>query len=131
NYDPRAKIIKEAAYQVFEVTGKSPLIDVALELEKIALDDEYFVKRRLYPNVDFYSGIIYDAMGFPVEMFPVLFAIPRTSGWMAQGEERVLEEEQRIARPKQLYVGHDERPSLPLDARRDAGPLETEVHGPL
>jgi len=131
NYDPRAKIIKEAAYQVFEVTGKSPLIDVALELEKIALDDEYFVKRRLYPNVDFYSGIIYDAMGFPVEMFPVLFAIPRTSGWMAQWAEMVLDEEQRIARPKQVYIGHGERAYLPLDARRDAGPGETEVRGPL
>ena len=131
NYDPRAKIIKEAAYQVFEVTGKSPLIDVALELEKIALDDEYFVKRRLYPNVDFYSGIIYDAMGFPVEMFPVLFAIPRTSGWMAQWAEMVLDEEQRIARPKQVYTGHAERAYLPLDARRDVGPSETEVSGSL
>ncbi len=131
NYDPRAKIIKEIAYQVFEVTGRSPLIDVALELEKIALDDEYFVKRKLYPNVDFYSGIIYDAMGFPVEMFPVLFAIPRTSGWMAQWAEMVLDEEQRIARPTQLYVGHDERPYLPLDRRRDIGAQETEVRGPL
>jgi citrate synthase len=132
NYDPRARIIKEIAYQVFEVTGRSPLIDVALELEKIALDDEYFVKRRLYPNVDFYSGIIYDAMGFPVEMFPVLFAIPRTSGWMAQWAELVLDEEQRIARPTQLYVGSDMRPYLPLDRRRDIGAQEeTEVRGPL
>src|SRR5262245_20586433 len=131
NYDPRAKIIKEAAYKVFEVTGKSPLIDVALELERIALEDDYFVKRRLYPNVDFYSGIIYDAMGFPVEMFPVLFAIPRTAGWMAQWAEMVLDEEQRIARPKQVYVGHGERSYVPLDGRRDAGPLETEVRGPL
>jgi citrate synthase len=131
NYDPRAKIIKECAHQVFEVTGKSPLIDIALELEKIALDDEYFVKRKLYPNVDFYSGIIYDAMGFPVEMFPVLFAIPRTAGWMAQWAELVLDEEQRIARPKQLYIGHDERPYLPLDARRDVGAQETEITGPL
>jgi citrate synthase len=131
NYDPRAKIIKECAHQVFEVTGKSPLIDIALELERIALDDEYFVKRKLYPNVDFYSGIIYDAMGFPVEMFPVLFAIPRTAGWMAQWAELVLDEEQRISRPKQLYVGRDERPYLPLDARRDIGAKETEVRGPL
>src|SRR6476659_806731 len=96
NYDPRAKIIKDVAHQVFEVTGKSPLIDIALELEKIALDDEYFVKRRLYPNVDFYSGIISEAMGFPMEMLPVLFAIPRTAGWMAQWAELVLDEEQKI-----------------------------------
>src|SRR5499433_940191 len=131
NYDPRAKIIKEVAYQVFEVTGRSPLIDIALELEKIALDDEYFVKRKLYPNVDFYSGIIYDAMGFPVEMFPVLFAIPRTSGWMAQWAEMVLDEEQRIARPRQLYMGAGLRHYVPLEQRQDAGPLETEVRGPL
>src|SRR5499425_214652 len=109
NYDPRARIIKQIAEQVFRVTGKNPLIDIALELEKIALNDEYFVKRRLYPNVDFYSGIIYEAMGFPVEMFPVLFAIPRTSGWMAQWAEMLLDEDQRIARPKQLYIGADKR----------------------
>src|SRR4029453_16822350 len=132
NYDPRAKIIKEIAHQVFQVTGKSPLIAIALELEKIALDDDYFVKRKLYPNVDFYSGIIYDAMGFPVEMFPVLFAIPRTSGWMAQWAEMVLDEEQRIARPKQLYIGAAERSYLPLDRGRDMGaPEEPEVRGPL
>jgi len=132
NYDPRAKIIKDVAHQVFEVTGKSPLIDIALELEKIALDDEYFVKRRLYPNVDFYSGIIYEAMGFPMEMFPVLFAIPRTAGWMAQWAELVLDEEQKISRPKQLYMGHEERPYAALDSRRDAGAQEeTEVHGPI
>jgi citrate synthase len=131
NYDPRAKIIKEIAHQVFQVTGKSPLIDIALELEKIALDDDYFVKRKLYPNVDFYSGIIYDAMGFPVEMFPVLFAIPRTAGWMAQWAEMVLDEEQRIARPKQLYIGHGERSYPPLDTRRDVGAQETEIRGPL
>ncbi len=131
NYDPRAKIIKEIAYQVFQVTGRSPLIDIALELEKIALDDEYFVKRKLYPNVDFYSGIIYDAMGFPTAMFPVLFAIPRTAGWMAQWAELVLDEEQRIARPKQVYIGHDARPYPPLDTRRDIGAKETEVRGPL
>jgi citrate synthase len=131
NYDPRAKIIKEVAHQVFEVTGKSPLIDIALELERIALDDEYFVKRRLYPNVDFYSGIIYEAMGFPMEMFPVLFAIPRTSGWMAQWAELVLDEEQKISRPRQLYVGYEGRPYAPLDARRDVGAQETEISGPL
>jgi citrate synthase len=131
NYDPRAKIIKEVAHQVFEVTGKSPLIDIALELERIALDDEYFVKRKLYPNVDFYSGIIYEAMGFPMEMFPVLFAIPRTSGWMAQWAELVLDEEQKISRPRQLYVGYEGRPYAPLDARRDVGAQETEISGPL
>ena len=131
NYDPRAKIIKEVAHQVFGVTGKNPLIDIALELEKIALDDDYFVKRKLYPNVDFYSGIIYEAMGFPMAMFPVLFAIPRTSGWVAQWAELVLDEEQKISRPKQLYIGHDARSYLPLDARRDEGAQETEVRGPL
>ncbi len=131
NYDPRAKIIKQIAYEVFEVTGRSPLIDIALELERIALEDDYFVGRKLYPNVDFYSGIIYDAMGFPVEMFPVLFAIPRTSGWMAQWAEMLLDEEQRIARPKQLYVGYDERKYVPLEQRLDGGALETEVRGPL
>jgi citrate synthase len=131
NYDPRAKIIKEIAHQVFQVTGKSPLIDIALELEKIALDDDYFVKRKLYPNVDFYSGIIYDAMGFPVEMFPVLFAIPRTAGWTAQWAEMLLDEEQRIARPKQLYIGHGERSYPALDRRRDVGAQETEIRGPL
>src|SRR5438128_8553628 len=109
NYDPRAKIIKQIAHQVFEVTGKNPLIDIALELEKIALDDEYFIKRRLYPNVDFYSGIIYQAMGFPVEMFPVLFAIPRASGWLAQWQEMLGDGEQKIARPRQIYTGADER----------------------
>jgi citrate synthase len=131
NYDPRAKIIKEIAYEVFEVTGKNPLIDIALELERIALQDDYFVKRKLYPNVDFYSGIIYEAMGIPVSMFPVLFAIARTSGWMAQWAEMVTDEEQKIMRPKQIYLGHDERPYVPLDQRRDGGALETEVVGPL
>ena len=131
NYDPRAKIIKRIAYEVFEVTGKNPLIDIALELERIALQDDYFVSRRLYPNVDFYSGIIYEAMGLPVAMFPVLFAIARTAGWMAQWAEMLLDEEQKITRPKQLYVGHDERPYVPLDQRRDGGALETEVSGPL
>ena len=131
NYDPRAKIIKRIAYEVFEVTGKNPLIDIALELERIALQDDYFVTRRLYPNVDFYSGIIYEAMGLPVTMFPVLFAIARTAGWMAQWAELVTDEEQKITRPKQLYLGHDERPYVPLDQRRDGGALETEVSGPL
>ena len=131
NYDPRAKIIKKIAYDVFEVTGKNPLIDIALELERIALQDDYFVKRRLYPNVDFYSGIIYEAMGIPVAMFPVLFAIARTSGWMAQWAEMVLDEEQKITRPKQIYLGYDERRYVPLDQRRDGGALETEVLGPL
>ena len=131
NYDPRAKIIKRIAYEVFEVTGKNPLIDIALELERIALQDEYFVTRKLYPNVDFYSGIIYEAMGLPVSMFPVLFAIARTSGWMAQWAEMLLDEEQKITRPKQIYLGYDERPYVPLDQRRDGGALETEVYGPL
>ena len=131
NYDPRAKIIRRMAHQVFEVTGKNPLIDIALELERIALQDEYFVSRKLYPNVDFYSGIIHEAMNLPVAMFPVLFAIARTAGWMAQWAELVTDEEQKIARPKQIYVGHDERAYVPLDQRRDGGALETEVYGPL
>src|ERR1041385_4611817 len=117
NYDPRAKIIKRIAEQVFEVTGKNPLIDIAVELERIALEDEYFVKRKLYPNVDFYSGLIYQAMGFPLAMFPVLFAIPRTSGWMAQWAEMVRDEEQRIARPRQLYLGEGERHYTPIESR--------------
>ena len=109
NYDPRAKMIKQIAAQVFEVTGRNPLLDIALELERIALQDEYFIKRKLYPNVDFYSGIIYQAMGFPVDMFPVLFAIPRTAGWIAQWEEMLLDGEQKIARPRQIYDGEDIR----------------------
>jgi citrate synthase len=109
SYDPRAKILKNMAHQVFEVTGKNPLIDLAVELERIALSDEYFITRKLYPNVDFYSGLIYQAMGFPVDMFPVLFAIPRTVGWLAQWEEMLLDPEQKIARPRQLYVGSDKR----------------------
>jgi citrate synthase len=118
SYDPRAKIIKRTAYEVFEVTGRNPLLDVALELERIALEDEYFVSRRLYPNVDFYSGLIYQAMGFPVEMFPVLFAIPRTAGWIAQWEEMLLDKDQKIARPRQIYVGADVRDFVPRDERR-------------
>ena len=117
NYDPRARIIKQVAYEVFEVTGKDPLLDIALELERIALEDEYFVKRKLYPNVDFYSGIIYQAMKFPVDMFPVLFAIARTSGWIAQWEEMLLDEDQKIARPRQIYLGADERDYVPLEQR--------------
>jgi citrate synthase len=109
NYDPRARIIKQVAEEVFEVTGKNRLLSIALELERIALDDEYFISRKLYPNVDFYSGIIYQAMKFPVEMFPVLFAIPRVSGWMAQWEEMLLDSEQKIARPRQIYLGSEER----------------------
>ncbi len=109
NYDPRAKIIKKLAYDVFQVTGTNPMLDIALELEHIALEDEYFVSRKLYPNVDFYSGLIYQAMGFPMEMFTVLFAIGRTAGWMAQWEEMLLDKEQKIARPRQIYQGHRSR----------------------
>jgi citrate synthase len=117
NYDPRANIIKTMADRVFEVTGRNPLLDIALELERIALEDEYFVKRKLYPNVDFYSGLIYQAMGFPEDMFPVLFAIPRTSGWLAQWEEMLQDKDQKIARPRQIYKGPSERPYVPLEAR--------------
>jgi citrate synthase len=117
SYDPRAKVIKRMADQVFEVTGTNPLLKIALELEKIALEDEYFVKRKLYPNVDFYSGLIYEAMGFPVEMFPVLFAIPRVSGWLAQWEELLKDPEQKIARPRQLYMGYEKRDVVPLHKR--------------
>jgi citrate synthase len=117
SYDPRAKIIKRTADEVFEVTGKNPLLEIALELERIALEDEYFIKRKLYPNVDFYSGLIYQAMGFPVERFPVLFAIPRTSGWIAQWEEMLLDPEQKIARPKQVYIGAARRDYVPLSSR--------------
>jgi citrate synthase len=127
NFDPRGKIIKKLAYEVFEVTGKNPLIDIALELERIALEDEYFVKRRLYPNVDFYSGIIYQAMGFPVSMFPVLFAIPRTSGWMAQWAEMVRDGEQKIARPQQIYLGEGPRPYLPIEERPEPSMREDAV----
>ena len=117
SYDPRAKIIKKTADAVFEVTGRNPLLDIALELERIALQDEYFITRKLYPNVDFYSGLIYQAMGFPVTMFPVLFAIPRTAGWIAQWEEMILDPEQKIARPRQIYVGANRRDYVPLTAR--------------
>ncbi len=117
NYDPRARICKRIAYEVFEVMGRNPLIDIALECERIALEDDYFVTRRLYPNVDFYTGLIYQAMGFPMTMFPVLFAIPRTSGWIAQWQEMLLDPEQKIARPRQVYVGYDQRSYIPLDHR--------------
>ena len=117
NFDPRATIIKKMADQVFEVTGRNSLLDIALELERIALQDEYFVKRKLYPNVDFYSGLIYQAMGFPLDMFPVLFAIPRTSGWLAQWEEMLEDKDQKIARPRQVYLGAGRRDYLPLDKR--------------
>jgi citrate synthase len=118
NYDPRARIVKQIAYEVFDVMGKNPLIEIALECERIALEDEYFVKRRLYPNVDFYTGLIYQSMGFPVTMFPVLFAIPRTSGWIAQWEEMLLDPEQKISRPRQVYLGSDLRSYKAMDERK-------------
>jgi len=117
SYDPRAKVIKRIADLVFSITGKNPLLEIALELERIALQDEYFITRKLYPNVDFYSGLIYQAMGFPVEMFPVLFAIPRTAGWIAQWEEMLLDPEQKIARPRQIYTGPAQRDYIPRDKR--------------
>jgi citrate synthase len=123
NYDPRAKIIKRVADEVFEVTGRNPWLDVALELEKIALEDEYFVSRKLYPNVDFYSGIIYQALGLPVAMFPVMFAIPRTSGWLAQWLELIEDPEQKIARPRQLFIGAGERDYMPIARRKAADEL--------
>jgi citrate synthase len=115
NYDPRAKIIKEAADQVFAVTGKNPLLDIALKLEEAALSDDYFISRKLYPNVDFYSGLIYQAMNFPVEMFTVLFAIPRVCGWLAHYQE-LLDQDQKIYRPRQLWIGADERPYVPMES---------------
>jgi citrate synthase len=125
NYDPRAKIIKWAADQVFEATGRNPKIEIALELERIALQDEYFVTRKLYPNVDFYSGIIYQALGFRPEMFTVLFAIPRTVGWLAQWEEMVLDPEQKIARPRQIYTGYGSRDWVPIEKRARVKPSST------
>jgi citrate synthase len=118
NFDPRAKIIKRMAEEVFEVTGRNPLLDIALELERIALQDEYFVKRKLYPNVDFYSGLIYEALGIPTKAFTVLFAIPRTSGWLAQWQEMLEDSEQKIARPRQVYLGSGERSFVPMAKRR-------------
>ncbi|HVO81490.1 MAG TPA: citrate synthase [Terriglobales bacterium] len=117
NYDPRAKVIKWTAERVFEVTGRNPKLDIALELERIALEDDYFIKRKLYPNVDFYSGIIYQAMGFRPEMFTVLFAIPRTVGWLAQWQEMLTDAEQKIARPRQVWTGHEVRQFVPLGKR--------------
>ncbi len=117
NYDPRARVIKWAADQVFEVTGRNPRLDIALELERIALEDEYFIKRKLYPNVDFYSGIIYQAMGFRPEMFTVLFAIPRTVGWLAHWQEMLEDPEQKIARPRQIYTGPEMRQFVPVEMR--------------
>jgi len=117
NYDPRASIIKKLADQVFEVTGRNPKLEIALELERIALQDDYFVKRKLYPNVDFYSGLIYQAMRFPVDMFPVLFAIGRMSGWLAQWQEMLQDTEQKIARPRQVYLGSGAR-DVPMLSKR-------------
>jgi len=117
NYDPRARIIKRIADEVFEVMGRNPLTEIALECERIALEDDYFISRKLYPNVDFYSGLIYQSMGFPMTMFPVLFAIPRTSGWIAQWEEMLLDREQKIARPRQVYLGQEQRGYIPIESR--------------
>lgn len=117
NYDPRARIIESVADEVLAITGKNPLLDIAQELEKIALDDDYFVERQLYPNVDFYSGLIYQAIGFPVEMFPVLFAVARTAGWLAQWQEMLTDEDQKIARPRQVYTGHGTRDYIALEQR--------------
>jgi citrate synthase len=117
SYDPRAKLIKKVAYDVFAQTGLNPKLEIALELERIALEDEYFNKRKLYPNVDFYSGLIYQAMGYPTEYFTVLFALGRMPGWLAQWEEMLLDKDQKIARPRQIYRGHEERPYVPLDRR--------------
>ncbi len=124
NYDPRAKIIKWTADRVFEVTGRNPKLEIALELERIALEDEYFVKRKLYPNVDFYSGIIYQALGFKPAMFTALFAIPRTVGWLAQWQEMVVDAEQKIARPRQIYTGQRTRRFLPMEERQAAGAMK-------
>jgi citrate synthase len=123
NYDPRAKIIKWAADRVFEVTGRNAKIEVALELERIALEDDYFVQRKLYPNVDFYSGIMYQAMGFKPEMFTVLFAIPRATGWLAQWQELLADPEQKIARPRQIWIGHEQREFVPMEKRSPSGVL--------
>jgi citrate synthase len=117
NFDPRATLIKKTAYEVFEVTGMNPLLKIALELEKVALNDEYFVSRKLYPNVDFYSGLIYQALGFPVDMFTVLFAIPRTVGWLAHMQELLNDKDQKISRPRQWYTGADERNYIAVEKR--------------
>ncbi|MHB1090770.1 MAG: citrate/2-methylcitrate synthase, partial [Ilumatobacteraceae bacterium] len=117
NFDPRATIIKKTAYDVFDVTGSNPLLDIALKMEEVALSDDYFVSRKLYPNVDFYSGLIYQALGFPVEMFTVLFAIPRTVGWLSHMSELLKDREQKISRPRQWYIGEDEREYTPIVTR--------------
>ena len=130
SYDPRATVIKKQAYRVFEVTGKNPWLDVALELERIALQDDYFVSRRLYPNVDFYSGLIYQAMGFQPAMFPVLFAIGRTTGWIAQWQEMLADKEQKIARPRQVYLGEGERDYVPADQRDVGAPRKHPTEAP-
>jgi citrate synthase len=117
SYDPRATIIKDVAHELFEVTGTNSLIDIALELERIALQDDFFISRKLYPNVDFYSGIMMQALGFPVDMFPVLFAIPRCAGWLAQWIEMIDDPEQKIARPRQVYIGYDKRDYVPVEER--------------
>jgi len=127
NYDPRAKIIKKIAFDVFEVTGRNTLLDIALELEKIALEDDYFIERKLYPNVDFYSGLIYQAMGFPLDMFPVLFAIGRTPGWLAQWTEHMLDEEQKISRPRQIYTGAGKRDYQPVSERTPNASEERKI----
>ena len=126
SYDPRAKLIKKVAYDVFEQTGLNPKLEIALELERIALEDEYFIKRKLYPNVDFYSGLIYQAMGYPMDYFTVLFAIGRTPGWLAQWEEMLLDKDQKIARPRQIYVGWETRDFVPLEKRGDRRKVERE-----
>ncbi len=126
SYDPRAKLIKKVAYDVFEQTGLNPKLEIALELERIALEDEYFIKRKLYPNVDFYSGLIYQAMGYPMDYFTVLFAIGRTPGWLAQWEEMLLDKDQKIARPRQIYVGSETRDFVPLEKRGDRRAVERE-----
>ena len=128
NYDPRAKIIKKIAFDVFDITGRNALLDIALELEKIALEDEYFISRKLYPNVDFYSGLIYQAMGFPLDMFPVLFAIGRTPGWLAQWTEHMDDDEQKIARPRQIYLGEDKRDYVAIEDRpKLTHPIEKKI----
>ncbi|TMB96170.1 MAG: citrate synthase [Chloroflexi bacterium] len=129
SYDPRAAIIKRTSDEVLDLTGHSPLLEIAKELERIALEDEYFIERKLYPNVDFYSGIIYQALGFPVDMFPVLFAIPRTAGWLAQWREMIEDDEQKIARPRQVYIGPERRDYVPLEQRSPPLPFALP-HGP-
>jgi citrate synthase len=126
SYDPRAKLIKKVAYDVFEQTGLNPKLEIALELERIALEDEYFIKRKLYPNVDFYSGLIYQAMGYPTDYFTVLFAIGRAPGWLAQWEEMLLDKDQKIARPRQVYTGAEERPYVTVEKRGDRRKVERE-----